>query len=80
MQSVKNLQTKHQDTTGMGFSRQEKSSISNQSQKAERVPAQAEKKKGRNEKIVLLSPSGQVVEVKYKKLQHYLNQGYTQQS
>ncbi len=32
---------------------------------------------GRNEKIALMSPSGEKVEVKYKKLQQYLNKGFT---
>lgn len=40
-------------------------------------PVVAEEKIGRNEKITLMSPSGEKVEVKYKKLQHYLNKGFT---
>ena len=40
-------------------------------------PINVEEKIGRNEKIKLLSPSGKHVEVKYKKLQQYLSQGYS---
>ena len=36
------------------------------------------KKIGRNEKIAIKSPSGKKIEIKYKKLEHYLKQGYTQ--
>jgi preprotein translocase subunit SecA len=38
----------------------------------------ADEKIGRNEKVKMVSPSGKQVEVKYKKLQQYLNQGYAQ--
>jgi len=37
-----------------------------------------DEKIGRNEKIKLVSPSGKEIEVKYKKIQQYLNQGYKQ--
>jgi len=40
-------------------------------------PINTDEKIGRNDKIRLVSPSGNQVEVKYKKLQQYLNQGYT---
>jgi len=40
-------------------------------------PVNTDEKIGRNDKISLVSPSGNQVEVKYKKLQQYLNQGYT---
>jgi preprotein translocase subunit SecA len=40
-------------------------------------PINIDEKIGRNDKISLVSPSGNQVEVKYKKLQQYLNQGYT---
>ena len=40
-------------------------------------PVKVDEKIGRNEKIKLVSPSGKQIEVKFKKLQHYLNQGYT---
>ena len=79
-QAVRNIQTKHQDTTGMGFTGQAPASRSNQPQKAVRTPVHVDEKIGRNKKITLVSPSGQTIEVKHKKLQHYLNQGYTPQS
>ena len=79
-QAVRNIQTKHQDTTGMGFTGQAPASRSNQPQKAVRTPVHADEKIGRNKKITLVSPNGQTIEVKHKKLQHYLNQGYTPQS
>ena len=79
-QAVRNIQTKHQDTTGMGFTGQAPASRSNQSQKAVHTPVHVDEKIGRNKKITLVSPSGQTIEVKHKKLQHYLNQGYTPQS
>jgi preprotein translocase subunit SecA len=41
-------------------------------------PVHVDGKVGRNDKIKLVSPSGKQIEVKYKKLQHYLNQGYSQ--
>ena len=40
-------------------------------------PINVDEKIGRNEKIKLVSPSGEQVKVKYKKLQQYLNQGYS---
>ena len=55
-------------------------SPSNQPQQAVRTPIKAEKKIGRNEKILIQSPDGKKIEIKYKKLQQYLNQGYTQLS
>ena len=51
---------------------------SNVSQKRSTTPIVADKKIGRNEKIYVQSPSGDKVQIKYKKLQQYLNQGYTQ--
>ena len=41
-------------------------------------PIVANKKIGRNEKIFVQSPNGEKVQIKYKKLQQYLKQGYTQ--
>ena len=80
---VRNVQIQHQDTTGMGFVGQPDrsgQSPSNQPQQAVRTPIKAEKKIGRNEKILIQSPDGKKIEIKYKKLQQYLNQGYTQLS
>ncbi len=76
--SVRNVQMQHQDTTGMGFAGQpEPQQKSNQPQQV-RTPITAGKKIGRNEKVMVKSPDGKQIEIKYKKLQHYLNQGFTQ--
>jgi preprotein translocase subunit SecA len=76
--SVRNVQMQHQDTTGMGFAGQpEPQQKANQPQQV-RTPITAGKKIGRNEKVMVKSPDGKQIEIKYKKLQHYLNQGFTQ--
>ena len=74
---VKNIKVEHQDTTGMGFAGQPQGQ-QNVSQKRSTSPVVADKKIGRNEKIYVISPSGDKIQIKYKKLQQYLNQGYTQ--
>ena len=73
--SVRNIKTEHQDTTGMGFVGQPARSAS---QKKPTTPVTVDKKIGRNEKINVQSPSGEKIQIKYKKLQQYLNQGYTE--
>ena len=76
--SVRNVQMQHQDTTGMGFAGQtEPQQKANQPQQV-RTPITVGKKIGRNEKVMIKSPDGKQIEIKYKKLQHYLNQGFTQ--
>ena len=78
-QQVRNVQTQHKDTTGMGFSGgQTRANKANQPDKPARTPVHIEKKIGRNEKITMVSPSGKKVMIKHKKLQQYLNQGYTE--
>jgi preprotein translocase subunit SecA len=80
-QGPKNVQIQHSDTTGMGFSGQsEQKEQSNRPQGATRAPIKVDKKIGRNDKVKVVGPDGQEIEVKYKKLQQYLNQGYTQVS
>ena len=74
---VRNIKTSHQDTTGMGFSGPQSQNKSNQPQQV-RVPVQAEQKHGRNEKVSVKSPTGEVVEIKFKKLQSYLKKGFNQ--
>ena len=74
---IRNVKVEHQDTTGMGFSGQ----AQRQGQSSKRgvsKPIVADKKIGRNEKIFVQSPNGEKIQIKYKKLQQYLNQGYTQ--
>jgi preprotein translocase subunit SecA len=76
--SVRNVQMQHQDTTGMGFAGQpEPQQKANQPQQV-RTPITVGKKIGRNEKVMVKSSDGKQIEIKYKKLQHYLNQGFTQ--
>ena len=78
---VRNIQVQHQDTTGMGFTGQPQRSGQarrDQPQQAVRTPIKAERKIGRNEKIFVQAPNGKKIEIKYKKLQHFLSQGYTE--
>ena len=74
---VRNVKVEHQDTTGMGFAGQPQRRP-NTSQQRRTAPVVADKKIGRNEKIYVQSPQGEKIQIKYKKLQQYLNQGYTQ--
>ena len=73
----RNVQVQHDESTGMGFSGP---SLKEQAAATSGIPNQpinVDEKIGRNEKIKLVSPSGEQVKVKYKKLQQYLNQGYS---
>jgi preprotein translocase subunit SecA len=82
-QSARNVQIQHQDTTGMGFAgqpEQQPQQQANRPQSATRTPIHVDKKLGRNDKIKVIGPDGKEIEVKFKKLQQYLNQGYTQVS
>jgi len=76
---ARDVQMRHQDSTGLGFTGPpEANQNQNKPQQATRKPITTDKKIGRNEKIELISPSGKRETVKYKKLQDYLNRGYTQ--
>ena len=75
---VRDLQVSHQDTTGMGFQGPSQGQ-SNQPQQV-RTPIRTEQKYGRNDKVLVQAPDGKQMEVKYKKLQNLLNQGYKQVS
>ncbi|GIR41882.1 MAG: hypothetical protein CM15mP52_1120 [Candidatus Neomarinimicrobiota bacterium] len=75
--SVRNVKVSHQDTTGMGFQGQPQSQQGNQPQQV-RTPIKTQQKVGRNEKIIVRGPNGEEIEIKNKKLQSYLNKGYTQ--
>ncbi len=77
--SVRNVQTSHEDMTGMGFQGQAPTQQSNQPQQV-RTPVQVGEKHGRNEKVTVRGSDGKKIEIKYKKLQNYLNRGYTQVS
>ena len=75
--NTSNVQTIHDESQGMGLSAPPLQEQANNSSATPIEPVVAEEKIGRNEKITLMSPSGEKVEVKYKKLQHYLNKGFT---
>jgi len=77
--SIRNVQESHKDTTGMGFQGQPQGQSANQPQQV-RTPIQSGEKHGRNEKIMVQGPDGKQVKIKFKKLQQYLNKGYTQVS
>jgi preprotein translocase subunit SecA len=78
-QKARNVQIQHQDTTGMGFAGQpEGKDQPNRPQQAARTPVKVDQKHGRNDKIKMVGPDGKEIEVKFKKLQQYLNQGYSQ--
>ena len=74
---ARNVQALHDESTGMGFSGPSMQEQAASSSGATIQPINADEKIGRNDKIRLVSPSGNQVEVKFKKLQQYLNQGYT---
>ena len=75
---ARNVQIQHDETTGMGFSGPSMQEQAAAQSGAPKQPVHVDEKIGRNAKIKLVSPSGKQVEVKYKKLQQYLSQGYTQ--
>ncbi|NOZ04228.1 MAG: preprotein translocase subunit SecA [FCB group bacterium] len=80
-QRVRNVRIQHEDTTGMGFTGQPtaaRQEAPNRPQQASRIPVKAGPKIGRNEKITVVSPKGEKIQIKYKKLQQYINRGYTQ--
>ena len=81
-QQVRNMQTQHKDTTGMGFIGQPESARQqpNVPQQSKNAPIVADNKIGRNEKIKMKGPNGDIVEIKHKKLSQYMNRGYTQVS
>lgn len=75
---ARNVQTQHDESTGMGFSGPSMQEQAAASSGVPKQPVHVDEKVGRNDKIKLVNPSGKQVEVKYKKLQQYLGQGYTQ--
>jgi preprotein translocase subunit SecA len=80
-QRVRNVQTQHAETTGMGFVGSREGAAQGQAGGAsstQRTPIRVGRKIGRNEKVTVVSPSGEKIQIKYKKLQQYLNRGYTQ--
>jgi preprotein translocase subunit SecA len=74
---ARNVQALHDESTGMGFSGPSMQQQAATSSGLPKQPINIDDKIGRNDKIRLVSPSGSQIEVKYKKLEQYLNQGYT---
>ena len=74
---LRNVETSHQDTTGMGLQGQPSERSANQPNQV-RTPVKVDQKMGRNEKITVQGPDGKKIEIKYKKLQNYLNKGFIQ--
>ena len=73
----RNVKVQHDESIGMGFSGPSMQEQAAASSGMKNQPINVEEKIGRNQKIKLVSPSGKHVEVKYKKLQQYLSQGYS---
>jgi len=61
----------------MGLKGRDTNQVTNQPSQV-RTPVKVDQKMGRNQKILVQSPEGKQVEIKYKKLQSYLNKGFTQ--
>ena len=61
----------------MGLQGQRTNQVANQPKQV-RTPVKVDQKMGRNQKILVQGPDGKQVEIKYKKLQSYLNKGFTQ--
>jgi preprotein translocase subunit SecA len=75
--NTSNIQVSHDDSSGMGLNSPSLQDQAGANSNIQKTPAVSDEKIGRNEKIKLLSPSGKEIEVKFKKLQHYINQGYS---
>lgn len=75
----RNIQLRHQETTGMGMNSLSGGVKTNEVKPParNREPVHADKKLGRNEKVRMTGPNGEVVEIKHKKMQEFLNKGYT---
>ena len=71
------METSHQDTTGMGLKGVDTKQVANQPSQV-RAPVKVDPKMGRNQKITVQGPDGEKIEIKYKKLQSYLNKGFIQ--
>lgn len=75
-QTPRNVSLQHDETTGMGFSAPRPQEQPQQG--TSKQPVHVDKKVGRNEKVKVISPSGKEEWIKHKKLQHYLNKGYSE--
>jgi len=75
-ETPRNVNLQHDESTGMGFTAQQPQEQQQQDQLKQ--PVHADKKVGRNEKVKVISPSGKEEWIKHKKLQQYLNKGYSE--
>ena len=73
----RNVQVRHDSTEGMGIQAAPQTERGQRPPQPVKTPIKVDQKIGRNEKIQVISPSGEKVFVKYKKLQQLLNKGYT---
>jgi len=73
----RNVQVRHDSTEGMGIQAAPQTERGQRPPQPVKTPVKVDQKIGRNEKIQVISPSGEKVFVKYKKLQQLLNKGYT---
>ena len=68
----KNIQLQHDEVA-----KNDKNEIPNEVSKQHDSSNDSELKLGRNDKVELISPSGERVKVKFKKIDQYLMKGYT---
>ena len=73
----RNVQVRHDSTQGMGIQAAPQAGRGQRPPQPVKTPVKVDQKIGRNQKIQVISPSGEKVFVKYKKLQQLLNKGYT---
>ena len=76
----RNIKVRHDETEGMGIQSAPQSVGGQSPNKPVKTPIKADKKIGRNEKIAVVSPSGEQIFIKYKKLNQFLTKGYTKAS
>ena len=73
----RNVQVRHESMQGMGIQAAPQAGRGQRPPQPVKTPVKVDQKIGRNQKIQVISPSGEKVFVKYKKLQQLLNKGYT---
>ena len=76
----RNIRVRHDSTEGMGIQSAPQGGAGQRPPQPVKAPVVADKKIGRNEKIPVISPSGEKVFVKYKRLNQLLSKGYSRVS
>ena len=76
-QRDRNVRVRHDNTEGMGIQSAPQVGDGQRPPHPVKSPIKADKKIGRNEKIQVVSPSGEKIFVKYKKLNQLLSKGYS---